>query len=144
MTLRSFAVAAALNLVLAAGAGFAQEAVRLDLTFTDIKTPSGALFIALFDSEQAYKSGKPTQVTMAPVSGPQSVAVFEGLKPGTYAVRLFHDLDGDGKMGTNGFGIPTEPFAFSNGAQAMMGPPSWGDAAFEIGPAGAAQSIQID
>ena len=67
-----------------------------------------------------------------------------GLKPGRYAIRVFHDLDGDGKMGLNPFGVPTEPFAFSNDAKGMMGPASWDAAAFEVKAGDNVQTIHID
>ena len=67
-----------------------------------------------------------------------------GLKPGRYAVRAFHDVDGDGKLSVNPFGAPTEPVAFSNNARPMMGPAAWTDAAFEVGPGGAVHLITID
>ena len=59
-------------------------------------------------------------------------ADFTGLAPGRYAVKAFHDVNGDGKMAANPFGVPTEPYAFSNNAKGMMGPPKWTDAAFEV------------
>lgn len=58
---------------------------------------------------------------------------FENVAPGTYAVKIFQDVDGDGKMGTNALGIPNEPFGFSNNAMGNFGPPSFKQAAFEVG-----------
>jgi uncharacterized protein (DUF2141 family) len=69
---------------------------------------------------------------------------FAPLKPGTYAIKAFHDLNGDGKMNTNPFGIPTEPYAFSNDASGVMGPPGWTDAAFEVKAGANRQTIDID
>ena len=59
--------------------------------------------------------------------------VFAGLLPGDYAVAAFHDADGNGDLGTNILGIPTEGYGFSNGARGFMGPPSFEDAAVTIG-----------
>ena len=57
-------------------------------------------------------------------------------------MRAFHDVNGDGRMNTNPFGMPTEPFAFSNNARGNMGPASWDRA--EFAAAGAvAQTIVI-
>jgi uncharacterized protein (DUF2141 family) len=68
---------------------------------------------------------------------------FTGLKPGRYAAKVFHDIDGDEKMDVNPFGIPTEPFGFSNNAPPRFGPPAWSAAAFEVGAQGAAQTIKV-
>ena len=59
--------------------------------------------------------------------------IFAGLPPGDYAVAAFHDADGNGELGTNILGIPTEGYGFSNGARGFMGPPSFDDAAVAIG-----------
>jgi len=52
--------------------------------------------------------------------------------PGQYAVRLFHDVNGNGQFDTNPFGIPTEPFAFSNNARGRFGPATWEEAVFTV------------
>lgn len=66
-----------------------------------------------------------------------------GLKPGRYAVKSFHYIDGDGKMGTNPFGMPIEPFAFSNNAVGNMGPAKWADASFEVKAGANSHRIEI-
>ena len=52
------------------------------------------------------------------------------------------DLNGDGKMNTNPFGMPTEPFAFSNNAVGNMGPAGWDRAGFALS-GDAVQSIDL-
>ena len=46
--------------------------------------------------------------------------IFAGLPPGDYAVAAFHDADGNGELGTNILGIPTEGYGFSNGAPGFI------------------------
>ena len=121
-----------------------QGGATLSVTFQGMKTPSGRILAALFDSEAAW-TGKGAGLGLAAaVTGDRTVATLPGLKPGRYAIRAFHDLNGDGKLGTNPFGVPTEPFAFSNNAHGSMGPAKWADAAFDVGPGGAAHTIAID
>ena len=60
------------------------------------------------------------------------MATFENLPAGDYAVKAFHDVDGDGEMDTNPFGMPTEPYAFSNNAVGNMGPARWDRARFAV------------
>ena len=79
----------------------------------------------------------------APVSG-ETASHFKDLAPGRYAIKAFHDVNGDGKMATNPFGMPTEPFAFSNNAHGNMGPAKWADAAFEVKAGANTQTIDID
>ena len=76
------------------------------------------------------------------VTGPTAIALFEDLPTGTYAMKAFHDVDGDGEMATNPFGMPTEPFAFSNNAVGNMGPAGWDRAQF-VASGDVAQTIDL-
>ena len=55
---------------------------------------------------------------------------FENIAPGTYALAIVHDENMNGKLDTNWLGIPTEGYAFSNDAKALLGPPSFSAASF--------------
>lgn len=132
----------ALALLLPASLVRAEPTAAVELTF-EVGERRGAVMVALFDSEATYGGGEPVQATAAPVgAGPVKVR-FEGLRPGRYAVKAFHDLDGDTEMDTNVVGLPTEPFAFSNNAPPRGGPPEWSAASFEVDAGGAAQTLVI-
>jgi len=88
--------------------------------------------MGLFDSEESYKKGMPIRGVRVPVDKANAETLIEGLPAGTYAIKAFHDIDGDGKMSSNPFGMPIEPYAFSNDAKAPAGPASWADAAFVV------------
>ena len=45
---------------------------------------------------------------------------------------LRHDEDDDGALDTNLFGVPSEPFDFSNDARARFGRPDFAEAAFRF------------
>ena len=66
------------------------------------------------------------------------------LTPGEYGIKLYHDVNGDGEMNTNPFGMPIEPFAFSNNAKGRFGPARWDAARFEVTEEGASQTIAIN
>lgn len=116
------------------GAALAAEPATLTITFEGITQVSGEIRGQLFASEAAYggKGGAPAAMFALPVAGGSVSTTVTGLAPGRYAIRAFHDVDGDGRMGANPFGIPTEPFAFSNNARGAFGPATWADAAFEV------------
>lgn len=122
----------------------AQEAGEVKVTFSGITAPRGALMVGLYDSEAAFGGGQPVGGYRLAVDGQTVSQTIKGLKPGRYAIKVFHDVDGDGRMNTNAFGLPTEPYAASNNAPATMGPPAWADAVFEVGAEGAVQTITID
>ena len=111
----------------------AQSATLIVALKTDQRT--GAVMIALFDSADAY-SGKGSPVRAVRIDLDQQQddvkAVFEGLIPGTYAMRAFHDVNGDGQLNQNAFGAPIEPFAFSANAVVRFGPPTFDAAALTL------------
>lgn len=116
----------------------------LSVTFTGIEEQQGAVMGVLFDSEAAYDGkGAPVRQIMVTADKAEVAAMLEGLAPGTYAIKSFHDIDGDNKMGTNPYGTPIEPFAFSNNAQGNMGPAKWADAKFEVKAGANVHSIEI-
>ena len=137
------ALIAAAALMLAAGPALAQDA-GADVTFAfAVGQPTGHIMVALFDSEAAYRGeGAPVRVARLDVTGPTAIALFEDLPTGTYAMKAFHDVDGDGEMATNPFGMPTEPFAFSNNAVGNMGPAGWDRAQF-VASGDVAQTIDL-
>ena len=60
---------------------------------------------------------------------------FDDIAAGSYAVSLFHDQNGNGRLDTF-LGVPTEGFGFSNNPVVHFGPPSFVQARIVVaGPA---------
>lgn len=132
---------AAFALILGATVAHAEPSSdTVTLTF-ETGASTGTVMISLYNAEAAYAGGAPVASTAIPASGPV-VAVFENLPAGDYAVKAFHDVNGNGRMDTNPFGMPVEPYAFSNNARGNMGPASWDSAHFAVAGA-TAQTIEI-
>jgi uncharacterized protein (DUF2141 family) len=110
----------------------AQENETFDLTVevNGIKNNQGKIFIAIYDSEETFLNK--TSGIIAEIKDKKSIGIFKGLKKGTYAVSFFHDENNNQKMDTKIFGIPKEPYGFSNGAFGFMGPPKFKDAKFNL------------
>ena len=128
-------------LIVPASAAVASEGARLTLTF-EAGTPSGAIMVSLFSSAETYAGGAPVEQAVVNVAKGQGSVTFSDLPAGVYAVKAFHDVDGNGRMTANPFGRPIEPFAFSNNARGTMGPPSWEQASFRV-ESDTAQAIEI-
>ena len=94
-----------------------------------------------FRFEACGPKSYPTRVAQVNVAAGQREAVFD-LPAGTYGMKAVHDVNGNGKMDVNPFGMPTEPYAFSNNAVGNMGPAQWDRAHFEVSGA-TAQTIRI-
>ena len=122
-------IAAAAIALPAAAQGPEGAAVTFDF---DIGAKTGTVMVVLFDSAAGYDGNAPVRQAMVDVAAGDRSATFEGLSPGDYAMKSFHDVDADGEMDTNPFGMPTEPFAFSNNAVGNMGPASWDRARFAV------------
>lgn len=124
--------AAAALLLASEATAHTQETARLEIA-VDIAAPTGAVMIALYDSEANYEGGgAPVQAFRLDVTSGKTSVKVENLTPGTYAIRSYHDVNGNGLMDTNPFGMPTEPYAFSNNAVGNMGPAKWERARFEV------------
>lgn len=134
---------AACAAALLASTAHAQDTVDLTLTFPALATKQGKVLIAVYDSAQGWSAGKPVRAVQADAADAEPTAKALALPPGTYAVRAFQDVDGDGKLGTNPFGLPIEPYGFSRDAKPNMGPPSFDAAAFELKAGATTQAIHL-
>lgn len=132
--------AVALCLAATASPAAAQEAT-VTLTF-ETGARTGVVMVALYDSEAAWSDGAPVASMRIDAASETPTAVFRGLPAGAYGAKAFHDVDGDGEMDMNPFGIPIEPFAFSNNAVGNMGPAGWAQASFPV-TGDVAQTIRI-
>jgi uncharacterized protein (DUF2141 family) len=64
-------------------------------------------------------------------SGTTLTEHLTGIPHGTYAIATFQDLNGDGEIATNMFGIPTDPYGFSNNYHPRVKAPTFKDCSFE-------------
>ncbi len=103
----------------------------------------GAILVALFDSAHAWGVGKPVRVATVSAAGAAPSANIAGLPPGAYAVRAFQDVNENGKLDANPFGLPVEPYGFSRDARPNMGPPAFEAAAFTVTAGANAQTIHL-
>jgi uncharacterized protein (DUF2141 family) len=133
--------AAALLLIAAPAAAQTGPVSTVSLTF-ETGAETGAVMVVLYDSEADYAGGPPVGQRRLDVASGERTATFEGLPAGDYAAKAFHDVNGDGEMNANPFGLPTEPYAFSNNAVGNMGPASWERARFAVSGA-TAQTISL-
>ncbi|MGV8930117.1 MAG: DUF2141 domain-containing protein [Brevundimonas sp.] len=138
---------AAAALLLTAAPVLAQSADNSVVLTFETGARTGMVMVALYDSAASFDGGTDADANRAvartaiSASG-RVVATFENLPAGDYAVKAFHDVNGDGEMNTNPFGMPTEPYAFSNNAVGNMGPARWAAAHFTVSGE-TAQTISI-
>ena len=131
---------------LLASAG-AAHAGSLAIEIGDGIKPGEALMVALYDSEaqwlkqpvQKVKEAAPADIGSA---GTHTLAI-DALAAGRYAVVVYVDRNGNGKLDRGLFGRPIEPYGFSNGG-GSFGPPDFADAVIDVADAGSAIRIDLN
>jgi uncharacterized protein (DUF2141 family) len=121
----------------------------LDVHFVGLKSSQGAVMVAVYNSETTYEnsgtaSEAATRTLKLEIKDGTASTILADLPPGQYAIKAYHDLNGDAKLNTNLFGIPTEPVGFSNDAPVHMHAPSWKETVFIVHAGDNAISIHID
>jgi uncharacterized protein (DUF2141 family) len=76
-------------------------------------------------------------------TGDTTELLVPNVPAGEYAVAVFADSNGNGKLDNNLFGIPKEPVGVSRNAKGKFGPPAFADAAFRVGDGVTSQTIQL-
>ena len=137
---RPLSASIALLSLLLAGPALAAE---LTVNLHGIRAQTGLLKVALVDSQDAW-DGKaaPVQGDGAPPKGEDASFAFKDLEPGSYAVMITHDENGNGKLDTNVMGMPLEGYGFSNNPHVMR-KPTWDEARFEIGDVDVAIDVAL-
>jgi len=118
--------------------GLAQEnkSGTIKVVIEDVLDGQGQVRVALEKNAKDFDSGSfdtPKYLSRVEDAKGDSVSVtFPAVPYGTYAIKVFQDLNGDGKLKTGFMGAPEEPWGFSNDATGFMGPADFSDAKFEL------------
>lgn len=107
------------------------EEITLRIEVSVTKYNKGQVLIALYDHEDHYMK-KSCMSSIEKVKNNKVTIVFKGLKKGEYAFSLFHDVNNNGKLDNNFFGIPKEPYGFSNEQKGRFGPPKFDKVKFTV------------
>jgi uncharacterized protein (DUF2141 family) len=104
----------------------------LTVRFSGLEELGGELLVSVANSREMFESDDLALFNArVPVDGAQEGAVFEGVPPGEYAVKAFHDTNDNQKIDIGRMG-PKEKYGFSNNVVGFMGPPDFDDAKFEF------------
>lgn len=122
-----------LIVIITASTGFRTETKgSLQITLSNI-SKTGKINVALYREGEDFPNDKFVVKTQ---SGECTSAVctfqFNDLPYGDYAIAIYQDVNANGKLDTGTFGIPTEPFAFSNNFKPKWGGPSFEKCKFEF------------
>ncbi|MGZ9114881.1 MAG: DUF2141 domain-containing protein [Brevundimonas sp.] len=123
----------------------ASPAAASDLTLSlSTQAPGGRIAIAVYRDAGSMRRGEgAVRTALIPRTGRITTTTLSGLAPGRYAVAVFHDTDGNGRLSTWPIGLPKEAYGFSRNARGRFGPPAFEAAAFDLPAAGARQEISL-
>jgi len=115
---------------------------ELTVAVTGLRTTSGRVEVALYANTADWEADAPVATMIADAADAQISVVFSGLDAGEYAVRLYHDVNGDGELNTGFAGLPQEPYGFSNNPRPRFRGARFDEAAFDL-EAGADTALSI-
>lgn len=114
---------------------------RLQVDIHNVNSRDGFVFVALFKPGKEFPEGKPIEGKQIEASA-SSVQISFSVEPGNYALALFHDMNSNGKMDKNLFGIPKEPYGFSNNFRPKISVPKFSDCQFSVSEGG--RRVRVD
>jgi uncharacterized protein (DUF2141 family) len=106
---------------------------RVIVRIEGFRSDAGHAFVALHASSDGFPGAESAaRVARTPIAEGETAVTFDAVAPGTYAVAVVHDENGNGKLDTNLLGIPREGVGASNGAQGRFGAARFDDAEFTL------------
>ncbi|MEB3150721.1 MAG: DUF2141 domain-containing protein [Sphaerospermopsis sp.] len=119
-----------------ANTAHAQTTTSLTVVVNGISNKTGEICFRIYNSEKGFpmSSSSEVQSGCTKITGSSVKKVFSGLKPGTYAVAVVDDQNGDRKLNKDFFGIPTEGFGISRNpiVSIQTGTPKFKQASFKM------------
>ncbi|MBU1665858.1 MAG: DUF2141 domain-containing protein [Gammaproteobacteria bacterium] len=116
----------------------------LTVAVNGIRSGEGEIRLMLFDREEGFrKEDKARQKLALPAVAGTVNAVFPGLPAGRYAVMVYHDENGNGKLDLRFGMFPKEGYGLSTNPK-PLGPPKFKDAAFEVADTDSRIDIRLD
>lgn len=114
---------------------FTTATARVELSLSSTAPAKGCIRLAVFECPRAFAHDESHFGEVLELSGAGVSSVrfqLPALAAGHYAIAVYHDLNNNGRLDRNMFGIPTEPYGFSREPANKWQKPSWEDIATPI------------
>lgn len=118
------------------------HAADLTVDVAGLTDANGQLLVAVFDRADSFLK-QPVRTAAAAAQSGTVRLILAGLPAGDYALSVFKDANGNGKLDRNPVGMPIEPYGFSNDAAGSYGPPSYLASLVHLPPVGASTTINL-
>ena len=87
---------------------------KITVSISNLKNNNGVCRVCIFDNAQAFNGeGKPVQCVTSPVKSKTSVAQFDNIPAGNYAISVFLDANNNNRFDVNLVGMPKEGYGAS-------------------------------
>jgi len=118
------------SIISANAAESSKGSALLIIEVTNIKAVTGTLYVAIYDSPESYNNDKMYIKQRVPVLDETVSIKFKDIPCGEYGIKIFHDINSNGKLDRSFIGIPKEPFGFSKNPEIKRGPPDFSELKF--------------
>ncbi len=119
------------------------DTCRLEILLTGFGSDQGQAKLALVNSRENFESDESQFMGINSPVFQQQVRLTLTVPFGEYAVKVYHDENGNDRLDTRMFGIPKERYGFSNNARGTVGPPDYSEARFVLDTADHAIAIEL-
>lgn len=132
-----------LGTLIVSGSAQAQLKGSLTVEVDGLSSQKGLICLKLFSGSRGFPNSNESAVRRqcSKITETPATVTFKDLNLGSYAVAVYHDLNGDQKLNRNLLGMPTEGYGFSKNPVVRTGPPKFGDAVFLL--VGSTTSIKV-
>lgn len=129
----TFFLATVLSLVFA-DQGTASLKGNLNVEVDGLNNQKGEICFKLFSGSQGfpYSNENALKRQCVKITDNSLTIALKNLPSSSYAVSIFHDLNGDRKLNRNSLGMPTEGYGFSNNPIVRNSPPKYEECLFLV------------
>lgn len=128
---------------LAGAAGAADQGSEVSATVTGLRSARGKVVACLTARPAAFPecARDPEAIGLTLPAAEGMTLDFGHIPPGRYAISMFHDENGNGRLDKR-LMMPREGYGFSRNAPVRFGPPSFASAAFAVGPGNVSRPVR--
>lgn len=106
---------------------------KLMIRFENLQTKKGVLRVALYDNKVNFMVEEKAMLHNYKLTATENqMLVITGLPFGDYAFAIFQDENENQILDKNIFGVPTEPYGFSENPKAKWRLPSFQESSFSL------------
>ena len=111
----------------------AKSSGEITVKITNINSTKGTVRVALYKDVQKFEHRhRPYKWKNIKPDDSDMTITFQDVDFGSYAIAVFHDVNGNGKLDKNFINIPTEPYGFSTNFRPITNDPKFDDIVFHF------------